>query len=214
MDKQALIDAITRSGSKQNALAEADDLWIKVDFLQQTGRFGLLLSQLTKANDKGNFLALVLEVNFAYQFESHGLQLAYEVKQDKQYKGSIDFLHMISTGEKVYFELRLLQQTQSIAAAIENQLKKSEVSQVLLDAHHEQDEVVRIQNTVLGKVQDKDGNPTKFFSTGSDTVNIVVVDASASLLGMVDVNDYLLATLGDPGVEEVLSKTGLRTVPG
>ncbi|MGH8522970.1 MAG: hypothetical protein ACREXY_01755, partial [Gammaproteobacteria bacterium] len=81
MNKQALIDAIRRSDGKQWALDEADDLWLRLEFLHKTSRYGQLLSSLVKANDRSNFLALVLEANFAYQFESKGLALVYEVQQ-------------------------------------------------------------------------------------------------------------------------------------
>jgi hypothetical protein len=118
LDKQALIDAISRSGGKQNALDEAEALWVKIDCLQQTGRYGPLLSQLDKANDKSNFLALVLEANFAYQFESQGLELTYEVKHDVQHKSSIDFLRKAPSDDSVFLELRLLQQAQSITNSI------------------------------------------------------------------------------------------------
>src|SRR5689334_4018490 len=92
MDKQALVDAIRSSGGKQWALAEVDDLWPRVELLQNTGRYGSLISQLAAANDKNNFLALVLEVNFAYQLESQGKQLAYEVKQNAGKPSTVDFL--------------------------------------------------------------------------------------------------------------------------
>ena len=59
---QHFLDATIRAGYSQNALDETDALWVKINYLQQTGRYGLLLSQLTKTNDKSNFLALVLEV--------------------------------------------------------------------------------------------------------------------------------------------------------
>ncbi|WP_213036195.1 hypothetical protein [Candidatus Nitrotoga fabula] len=203
MDKQALIDAIGRSGGKQSALDEADALWAKLDCLKKTGRYGLLLKQLFKANDKSNFLALVLEANFAYQFEAQGLELTYEVKQYAQHKSSIDFLREVSGGDKVYFELRLLQQTLSITDSIKAQLQKCQMYRVVMGGQGEQDEVVRIQNTVLSKVQDKHGNPTKFFSTALNAVNVVVVDATDSILGTIDVHDCMLATLGDPSVEEV-----------
>lgn len=203
MDKQALTDAIGRSGGKQNALDEADALWGKLVCLKKAGRYGLLLSQLAKANDKSNFLALVLEANFAYQFESQGLELTYEVKQDPQYKSSIDFVHKVPSGDSVYFELRLLQQTQSITDSIKAQLQKCQMYSVVMGGQDEQDEVVRIQNTVLSKVQDKHGNPIKFFSTSADAVNVVVVDATDSILGTIDFHDCKLATYGDPSVKEV-----------
>ena len=203
MDKQALIDAISRSGGKQNALDEADALWVKLDCLQRTGRYGPLVKQLAKANDKSNFLALALEITFAYQFESQGLELKYEVKQDAQRKSSIDFLRKAPGGDSVFFELRLLQQARSIHDSINAQLQKFQIYRVVMGERQQQGEVVRIQNTILSKVQDKHGNPIKFFSTATDAVNIVVVDATDSILGTIDVHDCLLATQGDPGVEEV-----------
>lgn len=206
LNKQALIDAIGRSGGKQHALDEADALWAKLDCLQQTHRYGLLLSQLAKANNKSNFLALALEVNFAYQFESQGLELTYEVKQDAQKKSSIDFLRTTPDGDSVYFELRLLQQTKSIAESISAQLHKCKMYRVALDGQGEQGEIVRIQNIILSKVQDKNGNPTKFFSNAANAVNIVVVDATSSILGAFDFHDCMLATHGDPCVKEIFRR--------
>jgi hypothetical protein len=208
MDKQALIAAIRNSGGQQFALNEADDLWTRLDYLQQTGRYGPLLSQLTRANDRSNFLALVLEVNFAYQFESKGLKLTYEVKQNSEANRSIDFLRMAPTGDSVFFELRLLQQAQPIADSISRQLHEGPVYSVAMDGDDEQREVVRIQNTVLSKVQDKGGQPIKFFSTDANTINFVVVDATASILETVDLDDCKLAAYGDPSVGE-LSRRGI-----
>ena len=203
MNKQALIDAIGRSGGQQNALGEADALWAKLDCLKQTGRYGVLLSQLSTTNDKSNFLALVLEANFAYQFELQGLDLTYEVKQNTQHNSSIDFLRKTPSGDSVYFELRLLQQTQSITDSIKTQLQKYYNYRVMLGGQDEQKEVVRIQNTILSKVQDRNGKPIKFFSKNADVVNIIVIDATDSILGMIDLHDCILTAHGDPGVEEI-----------
>ncbi len=152
MNKQALIDAIRRSDGKQWALDEADDLWLRLESLHKTSRYGQLLSSLVKANDKSNFLALVLEANFAYQFESKGLALVYEVQQDAQKRSSIDFLRKTPNGDSVYFELRLLQQTQSIKDSINAQLQKWSVYVLFMGGDDEQKEVVRLQNTIRGKV--------------------------------------------------------------
>lgn len=72
MDKEILVNAIKNSGGGQNALDESDALLTRINYLTQTERYAQLVSQLAKSNDKSNFLALVLEVNFAYQFESGG----------------------------------------------------------------------------------------------------------------------------------------------
>lgn len=201
MDKQALIDAIRRSGGKPNALDEVDALWARLDYLDKTARFKLLLSQLSKANDTSNFLASVLEATFAYQFESQGLELTYEIRQDTHHNSSIDFLQKTSMGDSVYFELRLLQQTKIIKGWINAQLQKSKFYRVIMNEHGERDEIIRIQNTIVDKVQDKNGNPIKFFSSATDVVNIAVLDATESMLGTIDIRDCMLATHGDPAVE-------------
>lgn len=204
MDKQALIDAIRRSGGNQNALDETDVLWAKINYLEKTGRYRQLLSQLTNANDRSNFLALVLEANFAYQFESQGFELAYEVKQDAQQRSSIDFLRNITNRDRVYFEMRLLQQAKPITDSMNEQLENSQMYRVVMDRQDQRKEIFRIQNTILGKVQDDDGTPIKFFSTAAGAVNIVVIDASESLLQAIDFHDCSLAIYGDPAVEEIL----------
>lgn len=182
---------------------ETDGLLARINYVEQTRRYGPLLSQLAKANDKSNFLALILEVNFAYQFESSGRELTYEVRQDADRKGSIDFRRNAPTGHYVFFEIRLLQQTQSVTDAINGQLKESDIYAFTGDRKFQQSEVIRVQSTILSKTQDKDGRPIKFFSTATGTVNIVVVDATEANLGMIDVHDCKLALYGDPSVDEI-----------
>jgi len=186
VDKQALSCAITRSGGGQNAIDEIDTFWPRVELLQQAGRYAPLVSQLCVANDKNNFLALILEINLAYQFESRDLPLTYEVKQAPDHNSSIDFLRILPSADHVYLEVRLLQ---------EGHADRSE-----------QDEIIRIQSTILSKVQKTNGVPIKFFSTAANAVNIVVIDASSSILGMLDFHDCMLATHGDPHVEEIFRR--------
>jgi hypothetical protein len=202
VDKNSLIRAIRSSGGKGWALAEVDDLLPRLDLLRNTGRYDQLLTTLKDANNKSNFLALLLEANFAYQFESQGFALAYEVKQNAQHGSSIDFLRVMPGADNVYFELRLLQQKQSLKESINEQLAKLGIYKVFMDGAREQGEIVRLQNTILGKVQDKAGRPIKFFSVEARTVNIVVIDATESLLEAIDVHDCLLATGGDVAVDE------------
>src|SRR5690242_4178298 len=124
INKEALIDAIRNSGGKDQPLAEVDEFWPKLELLQNTGRYGPLISQLAAANDKSNFLALVLEANFAYQFESQGLHLAYEVTQEPTKPSTVDFVRQTPAGKRAYLELRLLQQRKSIKDMIDEQLQK------------------------------------------------------------------------------------------
>ena len=202
VNKQALIDAIRNSGGAQGTLDEVDELWARVDYLQKTGRYGALISQVAVTNNRSNFLALTLEINFAYQFESSGRELQYEVSQDAQQNSTIDFLRISPGGEQVFLELRLIQQPQDIADSIVRQIENTERYKIALDAEDEQDAVVRIQRNILSKVQDKKGNPIKFLSIAQNAIDIVVVDIADCMLGMMDVHDCMLACEGDPGVEE------------
>jgi hypothetical protein len=153
--------------------------------------------------DKSNLLALTLELNFAYQFESSGrLNCTYEVSQDAQQNSTIDFLRVSPGGEQVFFELRLIQQPQDIADSIAGQIENTERYKIALDAEDDQDAVVRIQRNILSKIQDKKGNPIKFLSVAKSAINIVVVDIADCMLGMMDIHDCMLACQGDPGVEE------------
>lgn len=201
MDNATLTAAIGNSGGGPNALDEVDALLVRISFLESTGRYRSLASQIAKANDKSNLLALVLEVNFAYQFESAGRTLTYEVRQNPRHKSSIDFLRSLPGGP-VFFELRLLQTAQLIVESMNAQLKGSGMYRIALDGEDQQDEVLRIQNVIVSKVQDKSGNPIKFFLTAGDALNIVVIDATDSILGTADIHDCLLATHGDPAVHE------------
>ena len=63
----------------------------KLQALGATGRYGALLKGIVATNEKSNFLALPLEATFAYQFESVGLPLGYEVKQVTDQTSPIDF---------------------------------------------------------------------------------------------------------------------------
>jgi hypothetical protein len=202
VNKQALIDAIRNSSGAQGALDEVDELWVRVDYLQKTGRYGALVSQVAVTNDRSNFLASILEINFAYQFESSGRELQYEVSQDAQQNSSIDFLRVSPEGERVFFELRLIQQPQDIAESIAGQIENTERYSIALDAEDEQDAVVRVQRNILSKIQDKKGNPIKFLSVAKSAINIVAVDIADCMLGMMDIHDCMLACQGDPGVEE------------
>jgi len=202
VNKQALIDAIRNSGGAQGALDEVDELWVRVDYLQKTGRYGALISQVAVTNDRSNFLALTLEINFAYQFESSGRKLQYEVSQDAQQNSTIDFLRISPGGEQVFFELRLIQQSQDIADSIAGQIENTEHYKIALNAKDDHDAIVRIQRNVLSKVEDKKGNPIKFLSASKNAINIVAVDIADCMLGMMDIHDCMLACQGDSGVEE------------
>lgn len=174
----------------------------KLDLLANTGRYGRLLSDLFASNDRSNLLALILEATFAHSFESRGKALSYEVKQHPDATTSIDFLRETAAGVKIYFELRLLQQSAGVQREVAQQLERHNRFVVSLGGEDEAQEVLRLQSALLGKVQTEDGRPVKFFATDRGTRNLVVVDITDLLLGSIDQSDCVLATYGDPPLSE------------
>lgn len=199
-DHTALEAIIAASGGAVQPTDQVEGLLAKLQALEATGRYGALIKGISKSNDKSNFLALLLEVTFAYQFEIQSIPLDYEVKQDSNNGSSIDFAMKSDDGRVAYFELRLLQQDQATAQAIAEQLVKTGAYAAAMNGDDEQKEVLRVQSTILSKVENKDGKPIKFLKTDAGTLKIIVVCISDIMLGTADLYDCLLATYGDPDV--------------
>jgi hypothetical protein len=119
IDKQALEAAILRSGWWGVWEDQLDGLWSKLQLLITKGTYRKLLSNIEKANDRSNFVALVLEATIAFQFESAGILLDYEIKQDPNHKSSVDFRWNTTSEQTVYIEVRLLQQDRGTTESIE-----------------------------------------------------------------------------------------------
>lgn len=201
-ERVTLIDAISASGGADQPDDQLDGLLAKVKALEATGRYASLLKGISSANDKSNFLSLLLEATFAFQFESRGINLDYEVKQDATEGSSIDFGMTLGEGRRAFFELRLLQQDQATAKQIAQQLTDAGLYAVMKDGVDEQREILKLQSIVLSKVEDKHGKPTKFFRTDTNAFNVVAVCISDVLLGTADLHDCILAAYGDPEVPE------------
>lgn len=83
--------------------------WRNLTHWNATGRYDPLFNALAQANDESNFRSLILEATFSYQFEAAGMPLEYEVKQALDQPTPIDFKMNATSGESVFFEVRLLQ---------------------------------------------------------------------------------------------------------
>lgn len=201
-DGATLRAAIASSGGAEQPDDQVDGLLTKLKVLESTGRYASLLKGIAKANDKSNFLSLLLEATFAYQFEAAGIALDYEVNQVASDGSSIDFGMKLADGRAAYFELRLLQQDQATAKEIAEQLAKAGLYAIEKDGVDEQRELLKVQSTVLSKVEDKHGKPIKFLKADASVINVVVVCISDILLGTADQHDCILATYGDPEVPE------------
>lgn len=201
LEKETLLTVIGKFGDAYDD--DVEGLLKKLNFIESTGKYGKLIRSILSANDESNFLADVFEATFAYQFEASNLPLEYEVKQDKTNGSSIDFLRHTELGLSIYLEARLLQQDYATSQSIKDQLDTNQFYQIAKNGDDDHDSIVRLQNVILSKVQKKDGTPIKFLTTEDSIVNIVVIEVSELILGAIDIFDCLLATLGDPCVEEV-----------
>jgi len=201
-ERATLLDAISASGGAGQPDDQVEGLLAKLKALEATGRYGSLLKGICNANDKSNFLSLLLEATFAFQFESRGINLDYEVKQGAIGGSSIDFGMKLGDGRAAYLELRLLQQDQATATQIAQQLTDAGLYAVMKDGVDERREILKLQSIVLSKVEDKHGKPTKFLKVDPGAFNVVAVCISDLLLGTVDLHDCILATYGDPEVPE------------
>lgn len=200
IDRPSLEAAILASGGTRQPDNQVTALLAKLDLLAAKGRYGGLLRSVRASNHKWNFLASLLEVTFAHQFETAGVPLDYEVRQEPDQPGTIDFRMNASTGDAVFFELRLLQQDEKTTADIAEPVAAKQEFAVAMDGEAERAAVLRLQGTILQKVQRKDGTPIKFVQAGDGVLNIVVVGVSDLLLGTGDAWDCVLATCGDGGV--------------
>lgn len=200
IDRPTLEAVIKASGGVQQPDDQVAKLLAKLNLLEARGRYGGLLRSIRASNNKWNFLASLLEVTFAHQFETAGVGLDYEVRQEPDSPGTIDFRMPASTGDVVFLELRLVQQDENTTSNIAQQLEAKQEYAVAMDGEGERDAVVRLQRTILQKVQRKDGTSIKFVHAGAGVINIVVVGVSDLLLGTVDAWDCVLAACGDAAV--------------
>jgi hypothetical protein len=201
--ENTLLDAFGRMGLRtDNGPGSVKVFLRKLDLLSKTTRYQRLINELNTCNDKNNFFSIILEATFAYQFESKGKPLQYEVRQAEDLT-SIDFLRVVREDLNVYFELRLVQQRECINQAIADQLSDSGIYKISLEGDGEQAEIVRLQRVILAKCQDKNGKPIRFFKTEDGHYNIVVVEVKDLVLGTIDEWDCLLTIYGDPEVDDV-----------
>ena len=180
-----------------NALLE------RLEVLHRTGRYSKLLRDLFRCNDESNLRSLLLEIAFAYHFESEEQPLRYEVKRASLWASTVDFLWCLRADFSVYFEVRLIQQRNWILHKVQQQLAKTGWFGIFLNEAGEQQEITRVQNIVLSKCQNSEGKPVKFFRVNPGQYNIIVADVTQPMLGMVDRYDCVLAAYGDARVDEV-----------
>ncbi len=176
---------------------KADVFRQKLDLLFESNRYNQLFNALFSANDLIEFNSYVFEVLFAYDFESKGHKLLYEVRQQTEENTSIDFCYNLDDQKKVYFELGLIGQRNPIKNYIESQLRTSKHSEILLNGQDEIDEAIRLQSFILSKCQSDNGKPIKFYKVTEGVYNFIVVNVSELHLNMIHKEDCELAMYGN-----------------
>lgn len=181
-----------------------DILVRKLEFLNDLRRYDGLLRNIFSSNEKNEFNSYAFEAAFAYDFEAKGHKLEYEVNILSDSLTSIDYCFE-TEGRKIYFELRVINQRAALTSDMESQLKHYGFYEILQGGEEEQQETIRLQNSILSKCQDKGGTPIKF-GHEEGCYNFIVVFVSALHLGMIDKADCLLAMYGDEGVPPIFRR--------
>jgi hypothetical protein len=183
-----LREVIEGAGGCGNALDYAEALLLKVNRLESTGRYGLLLNQLSRAREPGDFRGRVLEVNFAEQFERNGHELEYGAKQGMN--GDIDFRWSIA-GRELFIETKLLGQDKRTKEAINADLERYGVS--ARGVSDDTRDIGRIQLDFMQKASTKKFNP----KPDMHWINLIAIDVAELLYDTVDACDCFLAAGGD-----------------
>lgn len=214
---EQLADAMKSSGCEVDGSdTRLAQVVAKLELLANRGRFGRLLGDLLACNNKSNLHALLFEAVFAWHFEKKGKFLQYEIVQQPPGCTTVDFQQVLSEDMHIYYELRLLQHQEATTQLFQEQLCQSEFFGKVMNGSDEQHEVIRLQQVLLAKVQDREGQPVKFFTADPPNFNLLVVDVSEPLLGMIDNFDCILACYGDGAVPPHCRRDvfGVFQVPG
>jgi hypothetical protein len=175
-----------------------DILLRKLEFLHDLQRYDGLLRNIFSSRERNEFNSYAFEAAFAYDFEVNGHQLEYEVKNLSESLTSIDYC-LETEGRKIYFELKVINQRAALTSFIETQLRHYGFYEILQGGEEEQQDTIRLQNSILSKCQDKEGKPIKF-GREEGSYNFIVVFVSDLHLETIDKDDCLLAMYGDEGV--------------
>jgi hypothetical protein len=188
MTSDEMQQVIRNAGGEIWALEFADELLVKVNRLEESGRYAQLLTQLRSAREPGDFRGRVLEVNFADQFLRNREELVYGARQGM--KGDIDFLWNV-VGLNIFIETKLLGQHQPIEESIRAQLEAGGTFSIAVS--DDTRDIRRMQYDLISKATTTKFNP----KPSARWMNIVAVDVAELQLGTVDAGDCIVAAAGN-----------------
>ncbi len=168
-------------------------------FLSKTNRYNKLLKLIFASNTIENFNAYIFEAFFACDFEFRKCQLFYEESKLSESNTTVDFSYKRSNRKEICFDLRLIGQRKGITDSIREQFKDSIFAECQLNGEGEKDEILRLQNIILSKCQDKKGNQIKFRKQAH---NFIVVFISDLILHAFDKDDCMETMYGSGNIPE------------
>ncbi|MEW6408550.1 MAG: hypothetical protein AB1488_00315 [Nitrospirota bacterium] len=168
----------------------------KIILLAKTGRYNKLTKKLTSSKNRIELNSFVFESYFAYDFESKDRPLEYEIKLLPNSDDTVDFLYKTRNGMRICFDLLQANQRKWLIDYTRSQLASRGRYELTLGGQEEKDKIIRLQNLILNKCQDKNGNPRKF-PQDIDIYSIIVIYVSGEIDGHTDKFECEFAMYGD-----------------
>mgnify|MGYP001584904013 CR=1 FL=1 len=165
----------------------------KLVFLFETSRYDKLLNNLFSASGLDRFNDIVFEALFAYDFESKGHKLDYEVEKIPESGSSIDFCYKLDNQIEMCFELLRKRDTKRITTIqkTEHYIKWETYSNEVDDRNSK----INLRNALIGKCV-KNGKPIKFSKGKKGTYNFIVVNVEDFHFGHITEEDCILVMYG------------------
>jgi hypothetical protein len=189
MEISELLGVIKNAGGGVHAAEYSEALLHKINRIEATGKYKMMLKQLRAARQFGDFRGRLLEVNFAELFIRENATLHHEPRQGML--GDIDFQWNVAN-LNVYIEMKLLRQDDATTASMKEQLDRSGIYSFSIS--DDTPDIGRIQRDIMAKSTTRKFNP----SPQAKWINLVAIDLPELQLGAVDLGDCLLAAGGNP----------------
>lgn len=186
---------------------DIDTLQNRVSYVLDKKKYNRLVRDIYRENDKNNFYSKVFEVHIAYAIEIAGLKSVYEINVRDGDNSNIDFF-VDDDGFSLFIEAKL-KQALNTRADIEQQLQIDNTYSLFMNDDEQKSDILRLQSDILSKLQRQDGTRIKFSDPDNISANVIAINVSDLILGMIDPYDCILACCGDSGVSKEHLKKGV-----
>lgn len=193
-----------------NISAPSDDIEVlqdRISYISDKKKYNRLVREIYREKDKNNFYSKVFEIHIAYAIEIAELKSDYEINVREDDNSNIDFF-VDDDGFSLFIEAKLKQAIQA-RNDIERQLRIGNTYSISMSEDDQKLDILRLQSDILSKLQAQDGTRIKFSDPDDMSANVVAINVSDLILGMIDPYDCILACCGDRGVSEEYLKRGI-----